>query len=70
MIYQFLVCEICEIFSAIYVGVVFDLSYGLRIFAYFYKLSEKCLFMGYECGECLLYAKMLNFAYFRILRID
>ena len=44
MICRFIVCEICEIFSAIYVGVVFGPLISFRIFAYITDNGGELLF--------------------------
>lgn len=45
-------------------------SLWFRIFAYISYLCSNVLFLDLEGGECSVYAKILNFAYFRILRIN
>ena len=43
---------------------------SFRIFAYIFNINFKGLFRDLECSRMCFYAKISNFAYFRILRIN
>ena len=68
MICQLLVCEICETIFHIY-ECVFGPLISFRIFAYKTNIGGECLFQDLECSMLCLYAKILNFAYFRINQV-
>lgn len=66
---SFLYAKYAKVFSCIYVGTFTD-HVLFRIFAYIFNTCSYGLFCDLGVSSGCLYAKILNFAYFRILRIN